>query len=71
MTKNPWFVWCPEGPRQPSVFHSSFESARNEASRMARIHPGKPFHVCKISGTAIKRDVDWIPGGEADDEIPF
>lgn len=45
----------------------NFESARIEAERLARLHPGKQVMVFGCEGVAKLKDVDWTKA----DEIPF
>jgi hypothetical protein len=54
--------------------HDSFEAARTEAARLARMNPAVAFFVLGSEGFAIKRDVDWHKTGDDvmdDGEIPF
>lgn len=54
-----WLVWNPAGGA-PTFQHNTEESARTEASRLARSNPGLKFYVLASTGCAVKRDVDWI-----------
>ena len=62
-----WLVWNHNGG-VPTVQHETAQSAKTEAERLARNNPGQQFHVLEWTGTAIKRDVDWI---ECEFEPPF
>lgn len=57
-----WLVWNENG-HAPTFVHTSEGSAQKEASRLARLNPGQEFHVLESIGTALKRDVDWVPHG--------
>lgn len=39
-----WMVWSPQG-RAPTYRHDTWESAVNEARRLARTVPGNEFYV--------------------------
>lgn len=39
-----WMVWSPQG-RPPTYQHDTWESAVNEARRLARMVPGSEFYV--------------------------
>lgn len=64
-----WMVWNPEG-RAPTYRHETGESARDEAKRLARIHPGQTFVVlCAMRGYVLAK-----PEPEEimfDDGLPF
>ena len=70
-----WVVYNPAG-RAPSFTHSTYESAKAEAKRLARLNPDQNFHVMESVGIARKNDVSFYvherPGQLLDeDEIPF
>jgi len=67
-----WFVvWQPESGA-PRFRHETKASAKQEARRLAGIHPGKKFHVLALIGTAIADNVQWSePECGHDDDIPF
>lgn len=45
-----WLVWCPlSGP--PRYRHTSEESARKEAARLASVHKGSEFIVLRTVAT--------------------
>ena len=39
--------------------HHSFQSARNEASRLANLYRGKSFVVCEVKGTVTVGGEVW------------
>ena len=51
-----WLVWSPTG-RSPVVRHTTEESATQEATRLARAHPGGAFYVLEPVCWAMKTDV--------------
>lgn len=66
-----FLVWRENGP-SPRYKHSSFESAKSEASRLALANPGTRFYVLAAVGNAIKNEVNWTLSDERfDDSIPF
>jgi hypothetical protein len=64
-----WVVWNERGG-SPTVKHNTFDSARKEAERLARVHAGQSFHVLQLCGSMVKTDVHWIDAN-VDDGIPF
>ena len=79
MSKKIWVVYNPDG-RAPHYTHQSFESAKQEAKRLARNNPDQRFFVMESVAMAIKRDVDFCvyssnvagqPQADLEDEIPF
>lgn len=71
-----WLVWADNGGT-PMHKHASYQSAKDEAKRLARANSGKKFHVLEHIGTAMKNDVSFFvhqadPYIQLDeDEIPF
>lgn len=72
-----WCVWCENGG-SPTVKHEQYSTARNEAKRLARVHPGKRFVVMAAAVGFLKSDLieTRFEGLIAcrqmlDDEIPF
>lgn len=71
-----WVVYNPQG-RAPSYMHTSYESAKTEAKRLARINPDQSFYVMESVGLARKNDVSFYaheavePRNLAEDDIPF
>ena len=71
-----WCVWN-EGGGSPTVKHSDYATARREAQRLARQHPGNRFVVLAAAVAFEKRDLDEVRYGhvadqwELDQEIPF
>jgi hypothetical protein len=53
-----WMVWN-ENNMIPVVRHLTEGSARDEAERLARKHPGQEFHILKYAGSCRKVDVIW------------
>lgn len=47
-----WMVWN-EGNRAPFVKHTTYESAKNEAKRLAMFNSGK-FFILEATGYAVK-----------------
>lgn len=62
-----YVVWNPEHGL-PRVRHQTAGIARQEAERLARIHPGHRFFVLATIGEVVKDDVRWT---RHRDEIPF
>ena len=68
-----WMVWNPRGG-PPTVRHVSYESARDEAKRLARQVPDNQFFVLKSVGCAQRETVSWVGLRDDDpygDGIPF
>lgn len=69
-----YLVWNPAG-RSPSYIHPSHESAKNEAKRLARLHPDNKFYVLESVGVALKQEVAYYVHSDKpepfDDGIPF
>ena len=61
-----WLVWSPQGDRPPSYRHASYDDAKNEARRLAALHPGKEFFVLEAVGGAKRVDVEWVDITEQD-----
>lgn len=51
--------WMVVGRGVPCVKHDSEQSARAEASRLAKNNPGEPFTVLESIATACKVEVQW------------
>lgn len=63
-----YLVWRENGGT-PTFKHSTSQSAKREAERLARQSPGSKFHVLACLGTVQTNDVLWT---EAEiDRIPF
>jgi len=59
MVEKFWMIWNP-GNMQPRVQHESLESAKLEAERLARKHPGEDYIVLESVGKArCELPVDW------------
>ncbi|KKM75117.1 hypothetical protein LCGC14_1393430 [marine sediment metagenome] len=54
-----WMVHGGIGAR-PIVRHNSFEDAKQEATRLALLHPGSDFTVLESVGYCLKSDVTWV-----------
>ena len=75
-----WLVWNPSG-RIPRFEHYSYESARQEAERLARQNPGDLFYILCPVGRCRHQQVHYEPfisdheasqlGIDQDPEIPF
>lgn len=70
MSDKPFWMVYGEGQRPPAFKHATFESARLEAERLARLLPGVRFYVLSAIARALKADVDFQPI-EGGDDIPF
>jgi hypothetical protein len=53
-----YYVYCPE-TGYTKYQHSTFESAKQEAERLARIYSGRRFQVLALVGQCIKADTIW------------
>ncbi len=62
-----WVIWN-ERANAPTVKHWSYQSAKNEAERLARCNPGQEFHVLKSFATCKSVDVAWT---NHEDERPW
>ncbi|MFC5385163.1 hypothetical protein ACFPLB_04185 [Aquamicrobium segne] len=67
-----WMVYG-MGQGAPVARHKTFDSARIEAERLARIAPGTRFYILETVGAAEKVDVQFIDlrSRDLDDLIPF
>ena len=64
--------WMVLGSGEPSFHHSSSESAKREAERLARLHPGSTFTVLQSVCQVVKSDVSWQTHHLDDGtEVPF
>jgi hypothetical protein len=52
-----WVVWN-ENRGKPTFKHASEESAKKEAVKLARRHPGEQFHVLESTVTIKARGVE-------------
>lgn len=62
--------WMVLGDSTPNYRHMSEASAKTEAERLARAHPGKEFYVLCAIGKCVKSDIAWSDPTD-DDAIPF
>jgi hypothetical protein len=68
MSKERFWMVLGNGP--PTVRHNSFETAREEAARLARLHRGAVFTVLMSIGAVIVSDVTWVDHDDGS-EVPF
>ncbi len=68
MSNEFWMVYNPQGGA-PTYQHSSFQQAKAEAERLARMNPGQSFYVLQACGMARKVDVEWVNINI--DNVPF
>lgn len=54
-------IYCVFNPnvRAPRFAHASYDSAKAEAKRLAKLNPDQPFYVMESVGMAIKHDVSF------------
>lgn len=72
MNKSPFYlVWNPAG-YPPKYRHDTYKNAEQEATRLARLHPGQKFYVLAVACEAVCNDVTITRyQQEDDDEISF
>lgn len=70
-SEQPFFMVYGAGQGAPTFQHQDFVSARNEAMRLARQHPGIKFYVLVSVGRALKIDVEYEDINVTLDGIPF
>lgn len=63
-----WMVWNPEG-RAPTYKHTAFDSAVQEAERLARENPGQVFVV--LSSVCARVSGDLRIDLQYDEGVPF
>jgi hypothetical protein len=62
-----WLVWNQAG-KNPTHIHSTYESAKQEAERLATRNPMHSFHVMQWVGTCQVKFLDWtFPDKDASD----
>lgn len=73
MTNDRFWMVYGAGQGAPTARHKSFDSARTEAERLARMVPGIRFFILETVGAVEKVDVQFIDlrSRDLDDEIPF
>ena len=62
-----WLVWNPTGG-VPTHRHPTFESAKAEAERLARLNPNTEFFVRTSVGVARKVESIWT---DMEPDLPF
>lgn len=68
-----WMVWCPAG-NAPTRKHDFRAAADREATRLAQLHPGRPFFVLKVVGGVVADEPVITPikiTRQTPNEIPF
>lgn len=72
---DPFWMIYGMGQGSPTARHHSFETAKAEAERLARVCPGTEFYVLQTVGVAKKTDVDFRhiskDGPSSTDDLPF
>lgn len=65
--------WMVLGEGTPVYRHSTLQSAKTEAERLARLIPGTEFTILASVATVVKSDIHWEEHDEdgLGDEIPF
>lgn len=65
--------WMVLGSGEPTYRHATEQSARDEAARLANLHPGQTFTVLRAVASCTKNTVTWSLYRIAanGDEIPF
>ena len=53
-----YMVWK-EGGNAPTYKHHSYQDAKHEAARLARLDPGREFHVLKSQCSCQVNDLIW------------
>lgn len=64
-----WLVWNPQGG-SPTFKHPTFDSAKAEAERLAKLHPNQSFYVLGTCGLARKVESLWTDIAAFSD-LPF
>lgn len=63
--------WMVVGNGPPVHRHDTFESAKAEAERLARLNPGQEFAVMASIAVCKKTDVTWEEMWDHTNEVPF
>lgn len=53
--------WMVLGSGTPTFKHTTLQSARSEAERLARQCPGTKFYILKAQSVCVVKDVHWSP----------
>lgn len=76
MSQKVYCVFNPAGAGVPRFPHPTYDSAKNEAKRLARLNPEQKFYVMESVGMAVRNEVSYYvhedkAQGDLEDEIPF
>ena len=71
MSSKSFFVVWDEGLTGSTAKHHDHFTAKSEALRLARLNPGKEYHVLALMGTALKQEADFIESDLETLFIPF
>lgn len=63
--------WMVVGRGTPTKRHESYQSARTEAERLAKLDRGQPFTVLESMVTAKVTDVVWEQHQDLEQDQPF
>jgi hypothetical protein len=66
-----WLVWNPDGLRPPQHRHATESLAREEAGRLARLHPNSRFYVLRAICETHKSDLVTQELAAADEGVQF
>jgi hypothetical protein len=67
-----FLVWNGHKIYTPTFQHSTWDSAKDEAKRLALSNPGVTFYVLESKAEVIKSDVEWAYHTiSKDDQVPF
>lgn len=61
--KSGFIIWCPQSSGGPTVTHSLYTTAKQEAERLATQHPQRQFYIAEIIAvsSAIKAHTETVP----------
>lgn len=76
MTDKIYCVFNPAGAGVPRFEHRTYDSAKTEAKRLAKMNPEQKFYVMESVGMAVKNEVSFYvhedkARPDLEDEIPF
>jgi len=66
-----WLVWCPTGSKTPSFRHQTYQSAVQEAERLARCSGNAEFYVLRAETMRKVDNMQRVDFAHPDSEIPF